>query len=447
MIPEYCKKLIRLLNSNGYEAYVVGGAVRDILMEKTPHDYDVATSATPDETKKVLEDSGIRTIIENGVKHGTVTGIIDDHLMEITSYRVESGYTDSRRPDSVVFTRSIEEDVRRRDFTINAMYLDSESNIVDLTGGREDIKNQIIRAVGNPYERFNEDALRILRALRFASRLGFKIEEETSKAMHELRNNLKLISAERIHSELTGILTHQYAVDVIREFHDVFEVLIPELEATIGFDQMSKYHHLDVFEHMLAVLGGIPLNADGCRDEALSYAAFFHDIGKPVVFYIGEDGRGHMVHHQDASEKIAREFCTRLKFSTKLTKDISNLILLHDSFPKLQEIVINKFIAKYSLEFCERLYVIQRADILAHSPVGLKRMDTLEAIIRTKNNLVNNNACFSLKDLMVNGNDLKAAGITDGRRIGGVLNRLLEAVIEKRIVNEYDALIQYALKL
>ncbi len=439
MIPEYCKSVIRLLNNSGFEAYVVGGAVRDILNGITPHDFDVATSATPEETCEVLKNASIRTIIEQGIKHGTVTGIVDGNIIEITSFRCESGYSDNRRPDSVTFTRSIEEDVKRRDFTINAMYIDSENNIVDITNGREDLKAGIIRAVGNPYNRFNEDALRIMRALRFSARFGFKIEDETANAIHTLKDNLNNISVERIHAEFSELLMHKYASSVLREFHDVISVFVPELEATIGFDQHSTYHNLDVFEHTLKVLDGIPLLKDGKRDEAIAIAALFHDIGKPEVFYFGEDGRGHMKFHQFAGEKIAKRFCEKMKFSTKLSRDISELILLHDTFPSEDKKSVQAFLAEYSVEFSERLYILQRADILAHSKVGLKRLDTLENIIRIKDELVKEGACLTLKDLAVNGNDLKSFGITDGRMIGEMLGILFENVINGIHDNTFDA--------
>lgn len=438
MIPDYCKSIIELLNSNGYEAYVVGGAVRDILSGITPHDYDLATSATPNEMKEVFEKNNIRTIIEQGFKHGTVTVLVDGNLLEITSYRSEGEYSDSRRPDEVSFTRSIEEDVKRRDFTINSMYIDASLNVVDITGGQIDLKNKVIRAVGDPFVRFKEDALRILRALRFASTYGFSIEENTALAMKELRGNLLNISSERIHSELTGIITHKYAANVIREHHEIFEVIIPELKATIGFDQRSKYHNLDVFEHTLKVLDGIPMNENGVRDEALSYAAFFHDIGKPVVFVVDENGRGHMKRHQEAGEIIARSFCLKMKFSNKLTNDICTLILLHDTFPKCERVPVKRFLAKHSLELSERLYILQRADILAHSEIGIKRIDVLNSIIDIKNELVSENACLSLKDLAINGDDLKNLGISDGRLIGKVLKELFDLVLNDELENEYS---------
>lgn len=434
MIPEYIRKVLELFKVNDYEAYVVGGAVRDLLSGIIPHDFDIATSAYPLETKELLESNGYKTIIEQGMKHGTVVAVVDGELLEITSFRSEGEYSDLRRPDSVTFTRSIEEDVKRRDFTINSMYLGSVDEVVDLTGGREDLKNGVIRAVGNPYKRMEEDALRIMRALRFASRFGFRIEEETAKAMHELKSNLKLISVERIHTELTGIISSKYATRVLREFYDVIGVIIPKLLNTVGFDQKSNYHNLDVFEHTLKVLDGIPLDNDGKRDEALSYAALFHDIGKPEVFMF-YDGRGHMKRHQEASERIVRDFCSYMKFSNKLTDDICRLVLLHDTFPEAKKVPVNKFIAENTLEVSEKLYILQRADILAHSKEGMKRLELLDAIIEIKNALIIENACFSLKDLAINGNDIKALGVTDGRRIGELLNSLFDSVISGEICN------------
>ena len=283
-IPSSVSMILGLLESSGYEAYIVGGAVRDMLLGLEPHDFDISSSSYPDETIRVLEAAGIRHI-DNASVHGTVTAITDEGNIEITAFRVDGEYSDLRRPDSVRFTRSIEEDVRRRDFTVNSLYMEKDGSVKDITGGTEDLEKGIIRTVGDPEERFGEDALRILRAMRFASRFGFEIEDDTFIAMEKCAGELNRISAERIATELTGIVCGMHAPSVIRRCWKIMSVIIPEIALCHGFDQRTKFHDRDCLEHILAVLDGIPLEehegARPSRDPVLAMAALLHDLVFP----------------------------------------------------------------------------------------------------------------------------------------------------------------------
>lgn len=444
-IPAYCSEVIDIIRERGYEAYVVGGAVRDLISGKIPHDYDLASSARPEELLKIFQEFGFRVIAETGLKHGTVSVINKGEILEITSFRADGVYSDSRHPDRVSFSTDIREDVKRRDFTMNALYLDSEGNVKDLVGGIEDIKNRIIRTVGDPKMRFSEDALRIMRALRFASLNGFDIDANTSKAMYECRELLKEISSERIHTELTGILCGRYASKVIRENVDILSVIIPELKIMEGFDQKSDYHHLDILEHTLCVLDNIPLNQDGRRDETLAYAALMHDMGKPRAFRVGEDGKGHMDRHPLYSVEISARIAAELKFSNELRDNIMELVRFHDVFVKPQEKSVNRLMRKLPAELLSKLFILQRADILAHSPKGRKREEILDSIIAIHDELINRKVPLSIKDLAINGNDLINLGVKPGPLLGKILNVLLDKVADGEINNNCEDLSAFAL--
>lgn len=446
-IPEYCQLVLGILNDSGYEAYVVGGAVRDIIAGEVPADYDLATSALPEEVSKAMRDAGIKSIMDHAAKHGTITVMADGHSVEITTFRTDGEYSDNRRPDSVSFTRSLETDAARRDFTVNSLYLSADGIIKDPMKGEDDIEAGLLRAVGKPELRFAEDALRILRALRLASTKGFMIEKATAVAMREHASLLKNISGERIHAELTGIVTGKYASDVIREYVDILGVIIPELLPMKGFDQHSVYHHLDVLEHTLAVLDGIPLEEDGRRSEELALAALFHDIGKPETFYMDEKGAGHMDDHPEAGCRIAGRVADELRFSNHLKENLLQLILLHDEFVAPDRISVHRLMVSYPAAFLDKLAILQRADILAHSELGRQRIKRLEAITGLRAELTAEGACLSIRELKISGDDLVAAGIPAGHKIGESLRMLMNAVIEERISNDKDELIGYAMKL
>lgn len=438
MFPSYTEKILSIYHDAGFNAYVVGGAARDIIMGKIPHDYDVATDALPDEGLALLGANGIRTI-DTSKRHGTIVAIVEGEQVEVTTFRVDGDYEDNRHPTEVRLTRDIKEDVARRDFTMNAIYIDREGKYTDLFGGIEDIKNKVIRTVGDPKMRFEEDALRILRALRFSAVLGFSIEEETSRTIFELKDLLMNISFERINEELCKLIVGKHASGVIRDYLEVFSLFIPELLRMRGFDQHSRYHDKDLLEHTLCVLDGLPED----RDSNLGLAALLHDTGKPDVFVMDEDGYGHMKKHNLESVKIASRFLEKYKFSNADRKEIEDLVLLHDTFPEKKP-SLRRYMSEYSMEFLNRLSALQRADIMAHSDFGKQRIRLLEERDRKIREIIENNECFKIRDLKINGNDIMAMGVGEGREVGRILRLVFEKVLDGELQNDRDELLLYA---
>ena len=443
MIPGYVKSIMRLLTDSGYRAFVAGGAVRDIVLGKTPHDYDIATSARPAETVEVFRKSGIR-FFDNAAKHGTVTAVTEEGNVEVTTFREDGSYSDLRRPDEVVFKTTIDEDVRRRDFTINAMYMNLDGLIHDPVGGQEDCGKHLIRAVGNADERFSEDALRILRALRFCSRLGFDIEPETLCAMEDRAAELDRISGERIAAELTGIVTGRYAAKAVRTGWKVLSVIIPEIGSCRGFEQRSEYHDRDVLEHTLGVLDLIPYSPDEGRDPELAMAALFHDLGKPACFILDENGTGHMKGHPQVSAVIAERVLNELRFPKQFTADVCLLVRLHDTYIKADRIRVHKFMSMYPEEILNKLKVLQRADILAHSPLGQNRLMQLEELNGISEELKRSGAVFSIRDLEIDGDDIMSLGVAPGPVIGQILALVFDNYIEEKCVNTKASLLDEA---
>lgn len=442
-IPGYVKRILNLIESSGHKAFVAGGAVRDIVRGKTPHDYDVATSARPEQTIGIFRKAGI-DFFDNAAKHGTVTAVTENGNVEVTTFREDGSYSDLRRPDEVIFKTTIEEDVRRRDFTINAMYMDSEGVISDPVGGQKDCEAHLIRAVGNPSERFSEDALRILRGLRFCSKLGFDIEPGTLSAMEDLADELKSISEERIASELLGIVTGKYASQAIRTGWKILSVIIPEIRTCHGFDQKSAYHDRDVFEHTLSVLDNIPYIEGEGRDSELAMAALFHDLGKPQCFKIDEYGVGHMKGHPKISGEITEKRLSELKFPKQFIGHVFVLVNYHDTFVKTDRISVHRFMSKYPGELLEKLQILQRADILAHSPCGQMRIEHLEALISIVDELKASGAVFSVKDLAIDGRDIIGLGVKEGPDVGKILDVVFDHYIEEKCDNSKDSLLKEA---
>ena len=438
MFPSYTEKILSVYSKAGYKAYVVGGAARDIIMGKTPHDYDVATDASPDEGLSLLASENIKTI-DTSKRHGTIVAIVEGEQVEITTFRVDGDYEDNRHPTEVRLTRNIEEDVARRDFTMNAIYIDRDGKPTDLFGGLEDIENKTIRAVGDPRKRFEEDALRILRALRFSASLGFAIEKETSDAIFELKDLLNNISCERINDEMCKLIVGRYASSVIRDYLEVFSLFIPELLRMRGFDQHSRYHDKDLLEHTLCVLDGLPED----KDANLGLAALLHDTGKPDVFVMDEDGYGHMKKHNLKSLDIADAFLTKYKFSNADKKEIEDLILLHDTFPEKKP-TLRKYMSEYSEDFLKKLTSLQRADIMAHSAFGKERLKLLDDRARRVAEIIASNDCFRKKDLMINGRDIMDLGVKEGREVGKILEQVFDKVLEGELPNEKEQLLLYA---
>ena len=436
-IPSYCKKVINLLQNCGFEAYIVGGCVRDSLMGKTPNDYDVTTNATPQE---MLECFKGQRVVETGLKHGTVTVVIDNQNIEVTTYRIDGEYQDNRHPKSVNFTKNLKEDLKRRDFTVNALAFNEKSGLVDLFDGEKDIKKGIIKCVGEPDKRFSEDGLRILRALRFSSVLGFEIDEETAKSIHKNKNLLKNISVERIFVEFKKLLCGQNAENVLLNFKDVIAVFIPETTPCFDFDQHTKYHCYDVYTHIIKTVSSI------APEEKLRLSAFFHDIGKPQVYFTDENGVGHFYGHNKTSKKITRDILERLKCDNETKNFVLEMVYYHDVEVVTTEKAVKRFLNKTSPEFFRQLIEIKRADAAAHAPQYRNREEYLNALLSILEKIENEKQCFSLKDLDLNGSDLIENGFAEGEQIGKVLNYALESVINGEVKNKKDELIKLVIE-
>lgn len=433
-LPAQVNTALQLLKGNGHEAYIVGGCVRDFIMCKAHTDIDITTSAEPNEVIDVFVDY---KIIETGLKHGTVTVIIDAMPLEITTYRIDGNYSDNRRPNKVSFTKSIKEDLARRDFTINAIAYNPEVGFIDYFNGREDIDNKIIRAVGNPEERFNEDSLRILRGLRFSSQLGFKIEKRTADAMFSQGDLLKNISAERIASEFIKTLTGENVKKVLLDYTEIFGVVIPEILSMKNFEQKTPYHIYDVLEHSLIVTENVfPVTH-------LKLAALLHDSGKPQAFSIDEKGIGHFYGHPDKSVIIAEEILARLKFDNFTKERVGLLIKYHDVPIEPTEKSIKRWLHKLSPELFFELIELKKADNIGQNPEYRSRQAELGEILEIAKKIIGQAECFSLKHLAINGDDLIATGIPEGKEIGKCLNRVLQLVMDGELKNDYDSIMRY----
>ena len=430
-------EIIRILNKNGYEAYYVGGCVRDALLGDKPHDYDFTTSAKPEECCEVFRSAGY-SVIETGIKHGTVSVVLNKKVYEVTTFRSDGEYADNRHPQSVEFVSSLREDVARRDFTINAIAYHPEKGIIDFFGGKQDLNDKVIRCVGEPVKRFEEDALRILRALRFAGRLSFTIEEKTSKAVKQCKGLLKNISAERIYSELCGILKTPKCADIIREYKDVFGVFMPEILDMVGFEQKSRWHVYDVFEHTMVALENTP------NDILIRLAILFHDMGKPHVCTEDEQGFRHFKGHQKVSCEIARNILKRLKADNDTIQRVCNLVLHHDDRISAEESAVLRLMRRMG-EDTERSIYVEKADHSAQNQnmVAKRCVELLEIENLYKKIKSDKDSCVFLTDLEISGKDVIACGVSEGKQIGEILNALLEEVTEKRLPNKREALINY----
>ena len=434
-IPEKVKFIIESLEKAGFEAYCVGGGVRDMVMGKLPEDWDITTSASPEETKAVFE--GFR-IIETGIKHGTVSLIIDKTPYEITTFRIDGEYGDNRHPENVFFTKSLSEDLSRRDFTINALAYSPRASLVDLFGGENDIYNGIIKTVGNPHKRFQEDGLRIMRALRFSSVLGFKIEEETKKAIHQNRELLKNISVERISVELTKLLCGKNAFKVLMEFPDVLSVFIPEIAPAVNFTQHGKKHAYDIWEHICHTVDTIP------RDRILRLTMLLHDLGKVPTHKLNENGESTFKNHASIGGEMAKKILTRLKFDKKTINRVSFLVGCHDFEPPETKSALKKHLKTKTPEDIKTLLVIKKSDRGALSESYRDISKGTEQTLKWLDEIEKNNECCSISQLAVNGSDLEKNGLK-GEKIGEALNRLLDAVIEGDIQNTKADLLTYIL--
>lgn len=433
IIPEYALKCLETLENNGFEAYIVGGSVRDFLMNKIPHDFDITTNAKPCQIKKCFKEN---KIIDIGEKHGTIAVIISGETVEITTYRIDGEYNDSRHPEKVVFSENLKEDLKRRDFTINSMAMNRKGEIVDLYGGREDLQTKTIRTVGNAAERFREDALRIMRALRFASQIEFEIESETSKRIHEFAYLLKNISIERIRDEFLKLICGRSGVKIIREYSDVIEIFIPEIASMYGFLQHTPYHKFDVWEHTLHAVDNAPENS------ILKITMLLHDIAKPDCMTIDENGQGHFKGHASLGAIKAEKILKRLKFSASDTKEIVKLIENHRNSYKC-DADVKCMMNKIGAESFERLLSVKFADDNAKGYYDGNDNGRIAFAKKRMEEIIHKKECYRISDMKISGNDLIKIGF-EGKEIGKVLNLLLEEIIKENLENSKKALICYA---
>ncbi len=432
MLGQAAQKVIERLKASGYEAYGVGGCVRDLLMGVVPHDYDVCTSAQPQETMACFHG---QRLIETGLKHGTVTVMVEGEPIEVTTYRTDGEYTDGRHPDQVAFVKNLKEDLKRRDFTINAMVMDEKGHVVDYFDGQRDIENKLIRCVGDADTRFLEDALRILRALRFASTLGFKIEKETAASIHKNKQRLNLIAKERIAVELNKLLMGDGVLPILLSYHDVLSQVMPQLGSMAGFLQHNPYHCYDVWAHTAYAV------AASKKELRIRWAMLLHDSGKPRCFHRDEKGIGHFYGHGKLSAVIAREVLMDLRMDNKTTDSVCELVYYHDRRLHSKK-SIKRLLRHVGTELFDLLLDVQLADDAAKTPdkaaLGEKENRALRAAYE---DILAQGECFSLRELAVSGQDLVALGY-QGKAVGEGLNRLLDLVIDGRVPNKKEALIE-----
>ena len=429
-MPKYVREVLEKLETAGYEAWCVGGCVRDLLLGRIPGDWDVTTNARPEETMAVFGSSALPT----GLQHGTVTVRGEGGSVEVTTYRVDGAYHDHRRPDSVSFTACLEEDLRRRDFTVNAMAMNLRGELRDLYGGREDLESRTLRCVGEPDVRFGEDALRIMRGLRFAAVLGFDIEPVTAESIHKNRNLLGEIAVERIQVELFKLLAGESAADVLRKFPDVIGVFWSEILPMVGFDQRNHHHCYDVWEHTLHALDATP------RDVLLRCVMLLHDLGKPATFSIGADGEGHFFGHPNVSRDLADDMLRRLKCANEFRETVVRLVEWHDRDIPRTERSVRRAVRALGEENFRRLMTIKRGDNKGQASKYWGRQEEISRLEELLELALEADACFSLKQLAVNGRDLMEIGLS-GQEIGEMLNFLLEQVVEGLVPNDRDALL------
>ncbi len=438
-IPCDVEFILDRLIKNKYEAFVVGGCVRDSILGKEPHDWDICTNAKPEQIKVCFAEF---SQIDAGMKHGTISVVINNEAYEITTYRIDGKYRDNRHPENVIFTNDITQDLSRRDFTINAMAYNEQSGLIDPYGGYSDAKKGIIKCVGQTEDRFNEDALRIIRAIRFASVYDFKIETNTSKAIHKCRNLLQNIAIERITSELLKLICGCGAENVLNEYRDVIAVFIPELSVMFDYDQHNVNHSKDLWRHTTKSVGNI------ISQPVLRMTMLLHDLGKPECRTVGENGEWHYFGHPRKSREIAEKILCRLKLSNDFISECLVLVEYHDMRYSGVPCQLKRMLNKIGEKNLKDLLKIQRADILAQSEY--ERSKKLIIIDKAENNLnkiLDDNACFSRSNLAVNGRDIISIGVTQGKQIGKILDLLLELVIEDKAENSYEALINLTKQL
>ena len=444
-LPGNAERIIGIIKEHGHQAFVVGGCVRDSFLMRPVNDWDICTSAGPDNVTEILEGCGIR-VVPTGIKHGTVTAVFCGESYEVTTFRADGEYRDSRHPENVVFIDDVKEDLARRDFTINAMAYDHEFGLIDPFGGIDDLKNGIIRCVGDPDKRFNEDALRILRCVRFASQLagyGFGIEERTAHAVLENRHLLDKIAAERIREEFDKLMCGEGAYTVLRDNREIIAQFIPEIRPMFDLDQENPFHFYDVWMHSLNAVNNIAAH-DPDELLVLKLAAFFHDIGKPACKIV-TDGWGHFYGHEKKSALITDEVMRRLKYDNETRNAVVLLISKHGIVFNPDGKQAGRLLNRLGEKDLRRLISLERADVGAQHPDYVdERLDNIGSFERKVDELIADNKVFSMKDMEINGRDLMKLGLAEGKQIGEVKKKLLEKIIDGEIDNDKNELIRAA---
>lgn len=435
-LPKKVKKILDKLQVNGYEAYAVGGCVRDTILGRNPKDWDITTSATPEQMKVVFS----RTI-DTGIEHGTVTVMIGTEGFEVTTYRIDGEYEDARHPKEVIYTRNLLDDLKRRDFTMNTMAYNEQVGLVDKFDGLEDLKRGMIRCVGNPKERFSEDALRILRAIRFAAQLGFTIEDETKKAITTLAPNLIKVSAERIQVELIKLVTSDYPQEMKTLYETgVSQVILPEWDKMMETTQQNPHHSYTVGEHSIKAMLEVP------EDKVLRLTMLLHDVAKPECKTVDDEGIDHFYGHPKRGQEMAKEILRRLKFDNATMNKVCHLIRWHDCNPILTKKSIRHAIFEIGIEQFPDIFVVKKADVLAQSQyMRTEKMAYLNEYQHIYEEILREQQCLSLKDLAVTGSDLIQAGMKPGKQIGETLHTLLEIVLNEPEKNTKEYLLGYTL--
>lgn len=437
-IPEKANKVIRILQDAGFEAWVVGGCVRDAILGREAADWDITTNALPDQVKDLFSHT-----VDTGLKHGTVTVLMGGEGFEVTTYRIDGTYLDGRHPESVTFTRSLTEDLRRRDFTINAMAYNDSQGLQDIFGGIEDLEAGRIRCVGEPTERFSEDALRILRGVRFSAQLGFTIDLATRAAMKQLAPSLVAISAERIQTELVKLLVSPHPEQLREAWRlGITAQVLPEFDACMATPQHNPHHCYSVGEHILHAVTEVP------RDKVLRLTMLLHDIGKPQVHTTDEQGIDHFYRHEEAGAELAGRILRRLKFDNETLRRVKHLVRVHgDCRDKLTPRAVRRAVYRIGEEAFPDYLQVRRADILAQDPAI--REEKLERLARLKaqyEEILEAKNCLSLKDLAVGGRDLIEAGVPAGPGLGALLDEMLREVIENPEHNTREYLLELVKK-
>lgn len=437
-LPEKVHRIIDTLEEAGYEAYAVGGCVRDSILGRTPDDWDITTSAKPEACKRLFP----RTV-DTGIKHGTVTVLLGGEGFEVTTYRIDGVYEDGRHPSEVTFTVNLKEDLRRRDFTINAMAYNERSGLVDLYGGLRDIEDQVIRCVGDARERFEEDALRMLRAVRFSAQLGYRIDKDTGEAIRAMSVNLQKISAERIQTELVKLVTSPHP-DYLRTAYElgITAQILPEFDLCMKTPQRHKHHCYDVGEHILHSMLGVE------PDKVLRLGMLFHDIGKPQTLTVDADGTTHNKKHPAAGEKITREVMRRLKFDNDTTDKVTKLVLYHDYDIAATEAGVRRAINRIGEDIFAMIFTVRRADIGAQSDyMREEKLQKVAYIEEIYQKILSRKDAVTLKDLAISGSDLIAEGMAPGRQIGETLAALLDKVLDDPGLNTREILLELSKEL